>query len=283
MKQTLAIILLLILAVVWVGAPKSKKKIPFSSEAISSCSLFNEKWECRPLTSQEELETSKAMAQSYRYLGSGGQCYAFVSEDDKYVIKFFKQKAFVPSFWWRQKKSQEKQHAVFTAFKMSFDHLPKETGMLYVHLNKTSHLGKEISFSDHKGDVHPLYLDDLAFVLQKKAEGFCTRIDTLMQRSNTQGAKAAIGKLVELHGSLYKKGYCNRDPDLCSNCGYIGEEPILFDVGRVVYSTEEKNAKVVRKELSKAAPHLQKYLAANHPELLSYFNEAMIQILPPEQ
>jgi hypothetical protein len=283
MKQTLGIILLLILAVVWVGAPKSKKKIPFSLGAISSCSLFNEKWECRPLTLQEELETSKALAQSYRYLGGGGQCYALVSEDDKYAIKFFKQKAFVPSSWWRQKKSQKKQHAVFTAFKMSFNHLPKETGTLYVHLNKTSHLGKETSFSDQKGGVHSLHLDNLAFVLQKKAEGFSERIDALMQKGNTQGAKAAIGKLVELHGALYKKGYCNRDPDLCSNCGFIGEEAILFDVGRVVYSTEQKNTKVIRKELSKASPHLQKYLAANHPELLSCFNDAMIQILPPER
>ena len=283
MKWAVGIVLLLMVVVFWVGGrPQPKKKIPFSLEAISHCTLLHPEWACRPLSGQEELETSSALAQSYRYLGGGGQCYAFVSADDRYVIKFFKQKAFASSSWWHQKKKKEKQDRVFTAFKLAFDHLPKETGTLYVHLNKTSHWGRALSFSDRKGRVHLLHLDGLAFVLQKKAEGFSARIDTLMQKGDIEGAKVAIGKLVELHGSLYKKGYRNRDPNLRSNSGFIGEEVILFDVGRVVYSAEGKNAKMIRKELLKASPRLQKYLAANHPELLSSFNDAMNQILPHE-
>lgn len=276
-KVTIAIFLLLTAPLLWLGLrAQPKKKIPFSVEAISSNTSFDPEWVCRPQTAEEEQETSAALSQPYYYLGGGGQCYAFVSKDNRYVIKFFKQKAFAVkgfSSSKRMKKKEEKRGKVFTAFKLSFDHLPKETGLLYVHLNKTSHLNKELSFCDAKGHSHLLNLDGLEFALQKKAELSFARIDALMGCGDIEGAKLAIDKLLELNSTLYHRGYHNRDPNIRSNCGFIHGEAMLIDVGRVVYSGEAKSAEVMKRELLKALPRFQKYLAANHPELLSYFNQ----------
>src|SRR5690348_5271745 len=47
-------------------------------------------WDPSPVAGVDSNEWNSALNQSYRYLGSGGQCFAFLSQDNRYVIKFFK-------------------------------------------------------------------------------------------------------------------------------------------------------------------------------------------------
>src|SRR5207253_11328582 len=47
-------------------------------------------WDTLPVSASEESALHCAVDQPYRYLGSGGQCFAFISQDNRYVIKFFK-------------------------------------------------------------------------------------------------------------------------------------------------------------------------------------------------
>ena len=50
-------------------------------------------------------------------------------------------------------KREEKRNKVFSAFKLSFDSLPNETGLLYVHLNPTEHLKKTLRLFDAKAAI----------------------------------------------------------------------------------------------------------------------------------
>ncbi len=270
--------------------PETKSSKPFCLGAICSPLPSLQKWTCRELSEEERSQVSEALSQSYNYLGSGGQCYAFSSEDDKYVIKFFKQKSFALPKWMERfplpfliaplkkaklKKKEHQRSKVFSAFKLSLDQLPQETGMLFVHLNRTTDLGKTLCFCDAEGKQHWLHLDDLEFVVQKKAEMAFARIDTLMQSGNVSAAKEAVFKLLQFHESLHRKGFRNRDPNFRSNCGFIDNEPVLIDVGRMVYCEEMKKASERKKQWEKALPRLQKYLSVKHPELLPYMESCV--------
>lgn len=282
-----------VLLLLLMSREEPKKSRPFSLNAICSDPVYHPEWQTRRLNKEEELETMASLSQPYRYLGSGGQCYAFVSEDERYVIKFFKQKSFeIPEWikqlpfpvltgWFKEKKErkqQEKRNKVFLSFKLSLDHLPKETGMLYVHLNPTSDLKKALSFTDAKGFMHSLDLDPLQFIVQKKAELAVARMDSLMQNKDIEGAKSAIDKLLEMNLSLYQKGFCNRDPNFRSNCGFIGPNPIVIDVGRMTYSQEIKGPQAFQHILIKFSSRFRKYLVQSHPELLAYFDHQIAKL-----
>ena len=293
-KALLTLFLPTLVLFVFVLRPEVKASTPFSLEAIRPQSYPSAEWVCRNLNEEEHSQVSEALAQSYKYLGGGGQCYAFVSEDGKYVIKFFKQKAFaIPAWierfpipmlvgWIKQakiKKRQEHRNRVFGAFKISMNHLSKETGLLFVHLNRTAHLNKKLTFCDANGQAHLLNLDDLEFVVQKKAEMAFARIDALVLSCDIAGAKQAIAKLLQLNVDLCQKGYRNRDPNFRSNCGFIGNEAVLVDVGRIVSSEDVKKPDAMKKELAKAIPRFQKYLSTKHPELLAFFENCVQNVV----
>jgi len=149
-------------------------------------------------------------------------------------------------------------------------------------LNKTSHLNKTLSLCDAQGTVHSLHLDKLEFVIQRKAELAFKKIDSLMRNKDIEGAEQAIDKLLKLNLSLYQKGFRNRDPNFRSNCGFIQDEAILIDVGRMVYSEEIKEPKKFKQDLLKSSLRFRKYIEANHPELLSYFDNAIAKITQSE-
>ena len=265
----------------------------FSVEEIASYLPHCSKWEMRALTAQEEVGLDDALSQTYSYLGSGGQCYAFSSEDGRYILKFFKQKAFAIPQWLEQfplpffvrglknkklKKRESKRNKVFSAFKLSFDLLPQETGILYVHLNPTGHFNRSLKVKGPSGLSYELDLNDFEFVIQKRAELAYHRIDSLVKAQNLEGAKRAIDQLLALHIQLYKKGIRNKDANFRSNYGFIGDEPIIVDVGRVVYCEKIKKLRNYKSELERIAPRFRNWIQLTHPQLLSHFDGSMEKI-----
>src|ERR1700722_5834233 len=264
-------------------SPPSQNK-GFSLQAISADLPFNPAWEGRPMSSGEESQVAQALLQPYRHLGDGGQCFSFVSKDDRYVIKFIKQKAFDLPVWmdrfplpflihWLCEKKKGKRAAkrdrTFQAFKLSFDLLPLETGLMYVHLNKTEHLQKTLSFEDAEGNTHRLALDAVAFIIQKKVDIASETIDRLMQKGDVENAKLAIDRILALNLRLHQKGFHNRDPNFRSNCGFLKDDAILIDVGRIAPGKHE-SLKAIRK--------FRDYLSAKHPELLDHFDQSVAKI-----
>lgn len=127
----------------------------FTESNISSDFAFQPAWEVRPLSKAEEEEAALALNQSYRYLGKGCQSYVFESEDGKFVIKFFKYQRFRMHSWlkffppmpalvkYRQEKMEKKWKKLdgfVRSWKVAFEHLKEETGLVFVHLNKTEGL-----------------------------------------------------------------------------------------------------------------------------------------------
>lgn len=160
----LAFLILLIIfpiAIMGAGLYCCSYKRGFSINKISSKLPYNEMWDTQSLTSDEKEKLRKEiLSQPFYYLSSGTQCYAFVSQDGKYVIKFFKMHKILPKKWlkdvpfsffekYRWESIAKKQNGslnIFKSFKDAYEQLREESGLIYLHLNKK----REIKKKDHR-------------------------------------------------------------------------------------------------------------------------------------
>ena len=129
----------------------------FTVGNITSNFSYNSKWDTRPLTAEEQNTIDGILSQPFSYLGKGCQSYVFQSQDGLYVLKFFKFQryrikpwvvafSFIPAVEKHIEKRLEHKKAkierFLTSWRIAFDDLQNETGIVYVHLNKTDFLKK---------------------------------------------------------------------------------------------------------------------------------------------
>ena len=104
----------------------------FAVDAITSFFPSDPRW-----ASPQIGKVEGVFDQKFAYLGAGGQCYAFVSDDKQYVLKFFKQHKF------RKKNTPAsegiaRREKAFTSYKIAYDKLREETGLLFLHPSRVT-------------------------------------------------------------------------------------------------------------------------------------------------
>ncbi len=174
--------------------------------------------------------------QPYHYLSHGSQNYVFESEDRRYVIKFFRQNRFRtsklcngPSFLQERQKSSlqektKKQQELFSSCHLAFCKLQEECGLIYMHLNKSNHLKKQLLIYDGLKRGYVVNLDDVEFFIQKRAE-------PLMERLTDADSQKSMEAIVLLLKKRIERGIDDHDPVLQKNTGFVGHEPIFIDIG----------------------------------------------------
>lgn len=213
--------------------------------------------------------------QPFFYLGRGHQTYAFVSQDNRYVIKFYHFPSHMRPFGWlnhpfggkRRKKvvdyNFQKLEDSFRSYKIAFDKLRESCGLLYLHLNQTSNLKKRVHLVDHLGSSYHINLDQVSFLLQKKVSPFFPTLERLIQSGKGNTAIANFFELIEEHA---RKGISDKDPILEKNYGWDGEKPVHLDVGRFTEGLKDPHEEKVR-----VANSLKIWLERHHPELLTEY------------
>lgn len=244
-------------------------------------------WEDSTLCTTNTL--NDALDQPYCYLGSGGQCFAFVSQDNLYVIKFFKTHfvklgsltfqtlPFFPEASRKRKieKALFKLRRDFNSYIIASGDLKEETGVLYLHLNKTTDLNKKLCITDKLGIKRTLELDRFEFAIQRRAELAYPYIDSLIQKKELDKAKAAIRSLIDLSLARCKKGIFDEDAKIDRNFGFLDGKPIFIDIGRFVKDPSRQRSAVHQKDLRDIVYQLRLWIQSNHPDLVSYFSEAL--------
>ena len=266
----------------------NKQTDRFTVQAIRSHRPYNPEWEGRPHTVTETKEIGEALDLKYTYYGRGGQSFIFFSEGERYVLKFFKQTVFstpfyldyLPPFFNRYKtkkrwKKVDKLRRDFTSYKYAFDELQDLTGVLSIHLNPTDHLQKRVILVDKLGIEHPINLDEYNFVLQHKASFVYDRINESMTDERIEDAHNAISQIMQLIVDRCKRGFHDRDPNVRTNCGFIGDKAIKIDVGRFVVSEGMKQKKNYSKQLVRITRPFKLWLSQNHPSLILFFEDEL--------
>lgn len=282
-----------LLAVFGIAKFCEKQTDDFSVAYIHSDLAPSPEWETKLPESQAEL--NQALSQTFNYLGFGGQAYAFVSADQNYVIKFFKQRyfrkpqsylfsiplpgAFELSRLRKFTKARAKLHRDFNSYKLAYEELREESGLVFVHLNKGNELKKSINIVDKIGISHKIDLDNVEFVLQKKAAPLFPHIQTLMQSGDVSSAKQTVHAIVEVLAGRCKKGIYDEDPRLHNNMGVIGAKAMFIDVGRFVRDPNRTQPETYRADLKHiTGKRLKPWLQENYPQLSSYLDEEIEKI-----
>lgn len=260
----------------------------FGYANITSSLPYHAEWDVS-LSDHEMEEAKEILAQPYTYLASGSQSYVFLSSDGKYVLKFFKHKRwrlsplfeFLPlppkldekRARWKKKKN-ETVHATFGSCLTSFKTFKKETGTLFVHLNKTP-LNQTIVLRDRIGFKHHIELSDVEFVLQKRAIPTDVYLLSLKERGKAEEAEKALTSLLELTHQRAQKGYSDKDPHLIRNFGFINDEAVEIDIGGF-HHDPKKDLKYYRtQEISRIERKLLPWLEENYSELLPKAHEKL--------
>jgi hypothetical protein len=261
---------------------------------ISSANEYDPRWETRPLTEEEINTIQDVMKQPFHYLGKGCQSYVFASQDDKYVLKFFKYQRLRPQQWleylsfipgveqYRQNKiaiKRRKMEVFFNSWKIAFDKAPEETGIIYVHLNKTKQLNTQLTIFDKMGFQHVLNLDDFEFMIQKKASMLCSVIDDYMSSGRLAQAEVMLESLVARIVSEYKRGIADNDHALMQNTGVVEGVPVHIDVGQFVFQESVANPEFYTQELFTKTYKFRLWLKQKHPELAENFDAYLKNII----
>jgi hypothetical protein len=285
-----------------------KKTRGFCLQRIQADDLpFQKKWETAPLSSEQSCEVDALLSQSYTLIGSGSECFAFASADGKAVIKFFKLDHARPVYFqkglfledhsalagtlsnhpltqaalpspldkWTKRVlgiREFRLQRTFSSIKLAYDELKEETGLLYLHLNPTSHFGKTLTLYDSMGIRHEIDLDTARFFLQRRAVPLERHLGELKKQNADALAKASIDSLIQMILTRCQKGYADRDI-LNRNLGFIGTQAIEIDSGSFLENPRMKEPWVYKQEIFYATLELKIWLKKNYPEMVSYLEQ----------
>lgn len=258
---------------------------------------YHPKWNTHPLSIREKEEIRKALDQTYSYLGKGCQAYVFASTDGKYVIKFFKYQRFRPQEWInlftfipavktfqlrKAKEKNEKLEKVFTSWKIAFENLKNETGVIYVHLNKSDEWHKSVEIRDKMGFAHQIDLDQTEFILQRRAIMLCPAFDELAAQGRNNEAEGVIDKLLTMLLLEYGSGFADNDHALMQNTGVLNGFPIHIDVGQFIRNEVVKVPKVYKHEIYDKTYNFHQWLKKHHPDLADHLEARLVVIMGPD-
>lgn len=273
-------LLLFLVTLTYVTSIKRTKGFCYAK--IHSRYSYDPRWDFgSPNPTQKQILT-QISKQPFTLLGSGKECYAFVSEDGEFVIKFFKQKHmktqyllnYIPLPKPMKAMHQEvinrhyfRRQALYQSYQIAYERLQEETGVEYLHLTKTKYLQKAIHLKTKNGKTLTLKLDDMEFMVQKRATPIFDEINTHPE----QGEKI-IASIIDLIKSRKGKGIGDNDINCEKNLGIYNGKAFQIDVGEF-YPTFPLPVK--KEELVKATLDLRFFLEKNHPHLISSLDKAI--------
>lgn len=238
----------------------------FTMMRITSNLTPQPQWETTPLSADELTRIKQILNQPYSYLSKGVQSFVFASHDGQYVIKFFRHDHLTAPFWLTpatKAKREQRLHREFLSYKIAFENLRKETGLVFLHLNKTTDLHQTLDLVDKLGIHHQIPLDKYEFLVQKRACLLYTALNQMIENNKIADAKVTLTRLVQLLAQRAREGISDKDPDLETNFGVIGTEPIQIDVGRF----GKTDARLDKDEIIRVTDRLHHYLTKRCPEL----------------
>ena len=266
----------------------------FSLDKITSHLSYNPEWEIEsPFEGLKELLIQHVFPQTYYYLASGNQCYAFISEDRKYVLKFFKMQNLFPKGWLNSLPlfllqrfgfkhdmgNRLFSERIFASYKDAYESLRNETGLLYIHLNKNREFKSKVTLIDYKGKKTILDLDTIEFVVQERAQKIYDRFHQLIYDKKTEDLKACIRSFLQLIAMRCEKGFVEHNLSIRNNFGFIENKAIQFDCATLTRDSSMKYPLNFRQEVMEAAERLDQWARDNYPDITLFIQEEAQHII----
>lgn len=244
----------------------------------------------RPLHSQlvqsDRFIEEHILSQPLHYIGRGGQCYAFATQDEQFVVKLLKYNNNYPRIWfalfpfpfglesYRQANLQRKQmrlDAEYRSYQIALEELPEETGLIYFHLHQGGLKNITLHLQDKLGISHFLNADQYQFYIQKKGTPFYPALEKMIHENRIDEAKLALTEFSSYLLRRCKKGINDGDAGICKNFAFQDlSHPFQIDIGQFSYDLSIAQPEISRKNLLIFTDGFVKWLDQNKPELAEY-------------
>lgn len=227
---------------------------------------------------REELKRN--LSQPFVYIGKGAQSYVFGSEDQKYVIKFFKFKHLRPHwiienlpsispinhFKYAYIKSKEaKILNVFESYHTAFNLDKDNTALIYLHLIPTHDLNQKVQLVDKIGRLHLVDLDGHLFMIQQKGEPLRQRIKRLLEEKKVDAAKQSFSQILGMYLTEYRRGLYDRDHSVMQNTGFVNDRPFRLDAGKLTLDERLKEVNRYKKDLLLVIWRIDRWINSHFP------------------
>jgi|ERR1700722_1367968 len=241
-----------------------------------------------PLPTTEEVQTLQAVfSQPFYYLASGGQCYAFVSQDGRLVLKLFKMHN-IRQYPFLERRSlpgildlyrikflnvqKQKLDRVFSSSILAYEKLKDESGLLFLNLNPSDQFKDlKVTLYDKIGVQHHLDLAKIPFALQHKADPVFPTLRFHLMHKDISSCKRTIDAIVQCLMARYQKGVVDLDPAVRRNIGLLKDKAITIDIGSFKQTTELN----ILEELKIDTQRLKKWLLKHSPALAEYLEKSI--------
>jgi len=267
-------------------------KIQGSQSSFISSIQFDiphkQEWEIAPLGKNSQEAVNTILGQKFTYFAKGARCLAFLSEDDQYVIKFFKFRYYQPHWTVRYFPSifpfdyfkKKKEHkvslsTVLTGHKNAYEKDPAGTGVVFVHLNPKSCGLPHLLVEDKDGSAYTIDLNQTRFVLQRRGCELSDLLDQLLRNNEIDQATKALSQVIALYISQFRRGLYDLGRGLVRNNGFADGAPIHFDVGKLTIDERALDPAFQQQILKELVKNVENWLKKTHPE----YCEVMIQAL----
>lgn len=269
------------LLILWVGLVFCFQSGGFSLDKITSKLAYDEAWEISaPPREKIDFLIHEVFPQPFYYLGSGNQCYAFVSQDRKYVIKFFKMQnlqasrtgGYITFFtkWFDRESGIDEElsfERIFTSYKDAFEELNQETGLLFVHLNKSHSLKTKVNLIDQWGKKYSVDLDSTEFVVQLKAVRIFDCLNAMANEGQWEEVKNHVRAFFQMIAARSKKGFADNMISIRNNFGFVDGRAVQFDCGTLTRDSSMRYPLNFRNEVMHMAERMNEWAQSLSPEM----------------
>ncbi|MBS3904260.1 MAG: hypothetical protein KGZ39_02915 [Simkania sp.] len=217
----------------------------FSTDRLVSVLPYHAEWEFEEAPNIEEI-----LSQSFHYYDKGGQSWVFLSEDSKWVLKFFDFRStwhdvakhlhcptsLLPAMTERQLQSRE---SPVKSYALAFQRFKEPCGLVGAYLNGKKSGITSLNVFNPIHCKHTIDLKSAAFVVQKKADTILPkRINDLLQKGEMQEANILLSKALMLIAERCSVGIADNDRwHLHRNIGFIAGKAIYLDAGAFLEDT----------------------------------------------
>lgn len=222
--------------------------------------------------SSPTLEIRSLLQQPFRFIGSGGTCFAFLGKDEKTILKLFKHQYFS-----NNRHKHKSLPFFFGSCALADEKLKEQTALIYLCLQKNPAIDQVVTLTDRWGFSHSLNLKDTEFAVQQNAELLFPYFERNLRAGRIEQCKTAIDSLLSLILKRCTLGIADRDPNLLINFGFVDDKAAEIDIGSFFYHPELLSPFKQIQELFSCTYALQKWLEKQSPELLHYIQEQITQ------
>jgi hypothetical protein len=242
-----------------------------------------------PISDEKLLQFAHLLDQPYYFYAKGGQCFIFVGEDGKTIIKFFKNHHI--RFWnwlsaisfpfslddWRVKLLEKHRHQtqdyLFQSCKIAYEKFKEQTGLIYLQFANEPLMRKKLVIYDKLMIAHTIELGNTDFVIQKKAAPVCKTFKQLIKQNNLELCKCYIDAMLDLITERCRQGIGDRDFNVRTNLGLLEDQIIEIDIGSYHDNLALKEPESMKIELLIQTQKFHKWLEKHHEGLAHYLYE----------